>query len=209
MIIEKFGHSCFLLSEKNCRILVDPGNLSNAAHLKKIDAILITHEHADHGDRKTLRKLMKKNPKAIVYSSERTAEKVGISCVVVRSGKEINVKGIKIVPKVGIHNKHFPHMPDVQNTSYMIAAKIFFPGDSFARPHKKPKYLALPVVASWTKTSEIVEYALSVSPKVCLAAHDGMLIPGKEGGFHYLVAEHVAVKKIKLIALKPGQKLKL
>jgi len=67
MKIHKIGHSCFVLEEARTKILTDPGQFTsqNLEHedmerLRDIDAVLVTHVHADHLNVDSLKAVMKK-----------------------------------------------------------------------------------------------------------------------------------------------------
>ncbi|HEY6683652.1 MAG TPA: MBL fold metallo-hydrolase, partial [Propionibacteriaceae bacterium] len=51
MRITHLGHAAVLAETDGARILIDPGNFSDAWHsLTDLDAVLVTHQHPDHID---------------------------------------------------------------------------------------------------------------------------------------------------------------
>ena len=51
MQLTHLGHSAVLVQTDGARILIDPGNFSDAWHgLTDLDAVLVTHRHPDHLD---------------------------------------------------------------------------------------------------------------------------------------------------------------
>ena len=61
------GHAAVLAETDGARILIDPGNLSDAWHsLTDLDAVLVTHQHPDHLDPQNLPALLAANPATIV-----------------------------------------------------------------------------------------------------------------------------------------------
>ena len=67
MKITQLGHSAVLVETSEVRLLIDPGNFSDAWHgLTDLDAILVTHLHPDHADPEHLPALVQANPGARV-----------------------------------------------------------------------------------------------------------------------------------------------
>ncbi len=54
MRITKFGHACLRVEHDGTTVVIDPGTFSEPESVDGADAILITHEHADHVDPKLL-----------------------------------------------------------------------------------------------------------------------------------------------------------
>ena len=63
--------------------------------------------------------------------------------------KNVVMKEVSIESIEGKHEYIYKGLPDVQNTGFFIAGKLFYPGDSFHNPQKKIDILALPVAGPW------------------------------------------------------------
>lgn len=188
MTITKLGHCCLLVEVDpdatagagGKRILTDPGMFTVEAQEKvdNLDVILITHEHTDHLHVESLKKVIAKNPDARVITNTAvgkilTAE--GITFELVEHGQSTAIDGVSIE---GFGNEHAEIYGDygrVQNTGYLIASRLFVPGDAFTNPGKPVEILALPVAGPWMKVKEAIDYALAVKPKLAFPVHDGIL----------------------------------
>ena len=179
MKITKFAHSCLLVEEGSVRILTDPGNYSTKQNdVKNIDAVLVTHEHPDHCDPSSLKAILANSPNVRILTNKGVGallDKEGISYSLLERGQSLDVKGVKIETYGEKHAMMYPTWPIVDNTGYLIAGKLFHPGDSFTVPSKKVELLALPVAAPWLKLSEYIDYVKAVKPKTCFPVHDAML----------------------------------
>lgn len=181
MKITKFGHACLLIEEGSVRILIDPGVFSAGyEHEENLDAVLVTHQHADHSTDETLDKVRAKNPAMAVYADAGTARvREGDGIQAVTAGEAFEVKGVEVKVFGADHAVIHPDIPGIENVGYMIAGRFFYPGDSFTKTDAPVEVLALPLGAPWLKVSEVVDYVLAVKPKVVFPVHDAVLaMPG-------------------------------
>jgi L-ascorbate metabolism protein UlaG (beta-lactamase superfamily) len=179
MKITKYGHCCLLVEDNGVVILTDPGNYNELpVVIPTIDALLITHEHADHCHVESLKKIIEVNSAVRIITHEsvgKILEKETIPHELIREGESIEVKGVTIESFGTEHACIHVDLPKVQNTGFFINKKLFYPGDSFYNPHRNIEVLALPVSGPWMKLSEAIEYAKEIKPKVVFPVHDGML----------------------------------
>lgn len=185
MNITKFGHCCLLIEVDGVRILTDPGNYNETPMVTDIDAVLISHEHQDHCHVESLQIVLAKNPAARVITHPgvgKILDEAGIKWEAIADGEESEIGGVE-VQSFGTEHACIHHdLPLVQNTGFLIASRLFYPGDSFQNPGKPIEILALPVAGPWMKLEEAIEYAKTVKPKVVFPVHDGMLRQGIELG---------------------------
>ena len=66
-------------------------------------------------------------------------------------------------------------LPLVDNTGYLIADRLFLPGDALTVPSRQVEILAVPVAGPWVKLSEAVEYTRMIKPKLSFAVHEANL----------------------------------
>ena len=174
MKITKFGQSCLLIEAEGeqggVRIILDPGSFSTAQNdLENIDLVLITHDHRDHLDIDSLKQIIAHNPEAEIITNagvQALLEKEGVKSEVLAHGAVVTKKGITLE---GVGEKHailINSMPQTENVGFIIAGRLFYPGDALTVPEKEIEILALPAAAPWAKLSEIVDYAVAVHPKV-------------------------------------------
>ena len=75
MRIRHLGHSCLFVEVADRRLLIDPGGFSAGfEQLSGLDAILVTHQHADHLDRQRFPALVRANPQARVYADPQSTQ---------------------------------------------------------------------------------------------------------------------------------------
>lgn len=184
MRITKFGHCCLLVEVDGLRILTDPGNLSEGEReAKDIDVVLITHEHADHFHTPVVEAVLANNPLAVVITNTavgKLLEKMNVGFECVEHGQSTKKNGVMIEGCGTEHAAFHPSIPNVQNTGYFVAGKLFFPGDALTVPSHPVEVLALPVAGPWMKFSEAVEYAQATKAKTCFPVHEGIM---KSPGF--------------------------
>ncbi len=199
MTITKLGHCCLLIEENGLRILTDPGTYSTSQNnARDIDVILITHEHPDHYHIDSVKMILKKNPGAKIITNSAVAallKKENIGSVVVKENRTATEKGVIIEGIGNVHAVIYPSLPRVQNTGYIIANRLFYPGDALTNPNRPVEILALPIAGPWMRMSEGIDYAKELKPKVCFPVHDGILkIPGLVHRIPPIILEPLGIK---------------
>jgi L-ascorbate metabolism protein UlaG (beta-lactamase superfamily) len=183
MKITKFGHCCLLIEENGVRILTDPGVYSAGQNdLDGIDVVLVTHDHPDHLHVESLKSILARNPEAKVVTHAGLGAALGtegIAFTPMAHGERFDANG---VPVEGFGAEHAPihvSLPPMGNIGFLIANRLFYPGDAFTDPEKAIDILALPVAGPWLRLSDAIDYALKLKPAVCFPVHDGILVrPG-------------------------------
>lgn len=179
MNITKYGHCCLLIETDGVKILTDPGVYSTGQNtLMGIDAILLTHDHSDHLDIDSIKTILHNNSKAIVYTNKEVEKKLeaqNIAYKILLDGQKAEIRGVSIEGVGLLHTLMHSAIPQSENTGYVIAEKLLYPGDSFVKPKRPIEILALPVAGPWLKLSEAIDYAVALKPKVCFPVHDGIL----------------------------------
>ena len=179
MRLTKFGHSCLLVEEGRARILLDPGTMSDGfEELEGLSAVLFTHQHGDHLDTERLRGVLDRNQGVRVVSDEGSAEllgEAGVAVEVVHDGDEFEVGGVGVRVAGRDHAIIHPDIPVVFNVGYLVAGRLFHPGDAFTPPGQRVDVLAVPAGAPWLKVSEPISYLRQVRPLVAVPVHEKVL----------------------------------
>jgi L-ascorbate metabolism protein UlaG (beta-lactamase superfamily) len=179
MNITKYGHACLFIEEQELRVVVDPGTYSTVQdQLHDVDAIIITHEHADHFDIESVKRIVKNNPAVKIFTTAGVSEKLkaeNIDSRAVKHGESVTEKNILIEFYGRDHAIMHSSIPPIENIGYFIAGRFFYPGDAFTNPERPVDILALPTQAPWLKLPEAIDYALALKPKICFPIHDGIM----------------------------------
>lgn len=171
MHITKYLHSCLLVEEQGKTMLIDPGNFTYNAHvfavdkLEKLDYILITHEHEDHFYLPFVKEILQRFPDVTIITNPSIVailEKEGITAA---SEENEDVK-LDVIAHEKLWDKEPP-----QNAVFKIFGKLVHPGDSLHFT-TTGDILALPLQAPWGSTTQAVEKALEMQPKVIIPIHD-------------------------------------
>jgi L-ascorbate metabolism protein UlaG (beta-lactamase superfamily) len=199
MRVTRFGHSAVLVEAAGQRVLIDPGAFSSqdAFEVEGLDAIVVTHQHADHLDRDRVGMLLDRNPGAVRLSDPDTATMVdGFTA---HSDGDVTELGTITITGVGTtHAEILPVIPRVTNTGVLITADgeptLFHPGDAYASAPDGVDVLAAPLSAPWTKVSETVEFVRRVNPRVVFPIHDAGVTPLMHGIYWGHLSTHAGVE---------------
>ncbi|HYN92545.1 MAG TPA: MBL fold metallo-hydrolase [Pilimelia sp.] len=179
MRVVKYGHSCVRVERDGAVLVVDPGGFSEAAALDGVDAVLITHEHADHLDIAKLADALAKRPAVSVHTHADVLPKLdALRGVVttVAAGEEFRAAGFAVRAYGGWHAEIHPDIPRVANLGFLVEESLYHPGDSFDVPiGATVETLFVPISAPWLKVSEAVDFVRAVAPRRAYALHDCLL----------------------------------
>ncbi len=175
MRLIKFGHSCVRMESDGGVLVIDPGVFSDPSALDGADAVLITHEHADHVNVDEV----VKRPGLTVFTNAAVASKldaIADSVTTVSPGERFDAAGFRVQAFGGKHAVIHPDIPQVANLAFLVNGTVYHPGDSLFVPEDATvDTLLLPVAAPWLKTSEAIDFARAVAPRRGIAIHEAVL----------------------------------
>lgn len=184
MKLTKYQHACLVVEKDGTTLVVDPGAFSHDFIMpKRVDAIIISHEHPDHFDEKLVRQILSAHPKATVIAHESISGRfTNFTTVAAKVNEIYSVGSFSLQLFGGVHASISPTIQTPPNFGVLIDDHFYYPGDSFVVPEAKQiTELALPVSAPWLKISESIEFLTLVKPSFTFPTHDAVLSSeGKE-----------------------------
>ena len=205
MKISKHIHSCLLIEDQGKVVLVDPGNYSYDTHaldvntLQRLDAIVITHEHADHMYIPWIKEILQKFPNTPIYttaSAKKLLEQEGLD--------NIHTKGNDYITMEPVPHEKIWFGPAAENVLATLFGTFATPGDSHTFT-TKADIVALPVTAPWGSTTRAVELAMELQPKVIIPIHDWHWRDEARKGFYQRLKEYFAKNNIDFKAVETGE----
>lgn len=177
MELTKFEHACFSLTTDNQTLLIDPGVFTSDLKIADtIVGVIITHEHPDHFDVATLRKIISINPHVTIIGHDSIMRQINeLQTISVDVGDTISIGAFDMAFYGGEHAHIRDGLPPLVNLGVLINQKVYYPGDSFAVPAVEVDVLALPVGAPWLKLSETIDFLSQVKPRLAFPTHDAVL----------------------------------
>jgi L-ascorbate metabolism protein UlaG (beta-lactamase superfamily) len=176
MRITKFGHACVRVEHGGTTVVLDPGVFTDLAALDGADAVLITHEHADHylPDHLLANDAPVFTIDAVAARIREDAPAVAERVTVVAPGETFDV-GVPVRAVGELHAVIHPEFPRFFNSGYVLTLgdqKVYHPGEALPGPGEDVDVLLVPVSAPWMRASEAIEFARAVKAPRNLAIHD-------------------------------------
>jgi len=177
MRLTKFGHACVRIESGGSSLVLDPGVFTDREAVDGADAILITHEHADHVHPDHLR--ASDAPIWTIAAVERMlrdqAPDVAERVTVVRPGDRLEVAGASVEVVGDKHAVIHPDYDRFDNSGYVLelaGASVYHPGDALTAPGRPVDVLLAPVAAPWLKVGEAIDFVRAVAAPTSLAIHE-------------------------------------
>ncbi|MFI8519593.1 MBL fold metallo-hydrolase [Streptomyces sp. NPDC085481] len=179
MKLTKNTHACVRLEKDGRTLVIDPGTFSERDAALGADVLLVTHEHPDHFDEGRLRAALEADPAAELWTLRSVAEQLAAAFPgrvhTVGHGDAFTAGGFDVQVHGELHAVIHPDLPRVTNVGYLIDGSLFHPGDALTVPDQPVETLMVPVMAPWSKISEVIDYVREVKPRRAYDIHDALL----------------------------------
>ncbi len=171
MKVTRYFQSCLLIEESGVRILIDPSGQEKerAEQFGKLDAVIYTHEHMDHFDAELAEQFAARG--AAMYANASTAKQMKAPPKIVRDGDKLDIKGLKIEAHELPHCLMIDGSTSVQNTGYLVAGKLFHPGDGKELDGLKAEVLAVPLNGPDISPHDAFVFAKQVEARSVIPIH--------------------------------------
>ncbi|MGW7051566.1 MBL fold metallo-hydrolase [Streptomyces sp. NPDC054887] len=173
------SHACVRLEKDGRTLVVDPGGFSEQDAAVGADVVLVTHEHPDHFAEDRLRAALEASPAAEIWTLRSVADQLSAAFPgrvhTVGHGDAFSAAGFDVQVHGELHAVIHPDIPRITNVGYLVDGSVFHPGDALTVPGQPVETLMLPVMAPWSKISEVIDYVREVKPRRAIDIHDALL----------------------------------
>lgn len=180
MKLTKHEQACVVFEKDGAQFVIDPGAFSpNAADIiSGAEAILITHEHADHVNEEAINAALAARPELRVYAPASLAGMFSAHAdqfSPVAAGDQLKVAGFTVSVHGDTHAVIHPDLPTIPNVGFLVDESVYHPGDAYFVPQASVSTLLLPTSGPWMKLSEAADYVRAVQPARIVSIHDMLL----------------------------------
>jgi L-ascorbate metabolism protein UlaG (beta-lactamase superfamily) len=173
--VTKFSHACVRIEHEGRVLVIDPGVGTEDAAMYAVDAVLITHDHADHLDVAQVgdyRCEVYAHPDVMPSLLDMPNE-----IHPVKPGEEFTAAGFQVQAYGGTHAEIHPDIPSIANLGYRVydeQRSVYHPGDALEVPDEPVDVLFVPIAGPWLRLADAVDFAREVAPAEAYGIHDGL-----------------------------------
>lgn len=213
MRVTRFGQSAIHIETPEVTLLVDPGSFAEdeVFSFPHLDAILVTHEHADHLDMERFGTLLSANPDVPVFAPQAVVDLLGPAITghgrAISNGDQFHFGSVTVEVVGKQHQLILPSIPRCPNVGFVVSTpetgRLFIPGDSYETVPDNITTLALPLFGPWSSLRETIEFLEAVAPKHVFPNHDALLSASGRALYRRFITQSVG-DQIRYRDLEPG-----
>ncbi|WIB25267.1 MBL fold metallo-hydrolase [Curtobacterium sp. MCSS17_015] len=208
MLVTKLEHACLVVEEDGARLVIDPGAFTRPVEATGAVAVVVTHEHPDHGTAEQVAGLLERNPGIPVFGPAGVAAALAqvVDVDVVTDGEARSVGPFRLTFHGTRHQLIHSSVPVVDNTGVFVNGVLFHPGDAYIDPGVPVEVFATPVGAPWLRVGDLMDHLASVAPRRAFPIHEATL---SDIGFagHTDRIRQVVEPAGEVVVLAPGESL--
>jgi L-ascorbate metabolism protein UlaG (beta-lactamase superfamily) len=210
MLVTKLEHACLVVEEAGARLVIDPGAFTRPVEATDVVAVVVTHEHPDHGTAEQVAGILDRNPGIPVFGPAGVAAALAevVAVDVVTEGEARTVGPFALTFHGTRHQLIHSSVPVVDNTGVFVNGLLFHPGDAYIDPGVPVEVFATPVGAPWLKIGELMDHLAAVAPRRVVPIHEATLSDIGLAG-HTDRIRQVVEPAGEVVVLAPGESLRV